>query len=111
MTYDYNHNIYYNPEKHGLTVVAEIEYSSGEYEFDTRVVWRDASGKLYTARDSGCSCPTPFEEVTMQEADSFSYDAIHSEVMNEDHYGYVSEEQKQEFLRDVRAAMTNYNGG
>lgn len=54
-------NIYYSPEKWGLSVVAEIEYSDGNYVFDTRVVWRHKDGVVYTARDSGCSCPTPFE--------------------------------------------------
>ena len=50
---DYDMNVYYNPEKHGLTPVAEYEYSSGMYEFDTRVIWRhQASGALYMARDS-----------------------------------------------------------
>lgn len=58
----YDSNPYYNPEKCGLEIVAELEFSDGNYEFDTRVVWRDVkSGKLYTARDSGCSCPTPFD--------------------------------------------------
>ena len=106
--YDYDMNIYYNPEKHGLTVVAEIEYSSECYEFDTRVVWKDTSGKLYTARDSGCSCPIPFEEVTLEEADCFSFNVLREEVLNEDHDGYVTEEQKQSFLRTVKEAMNDY---
>lgn len=59
---DYDVNIYYHPEKLGLTEVAEIDWSSGSYEFDYRVVWKDANGILYTARDSGCSCPSPFED-------------------------------------------------
>jgi hypothetical protein len=58
----WNDNIFYNPEKHGLTVIGEVEFSDGFYQFDTRVAWRDEDGKVYTARDSGCSCPTPFEE-------------------------------------------------
>lgn len=41
-----------------------MDYSSGSYEFDYRVVWRRLSdGVLLTARDSGCSCPTPFEYI------------------------------------------------
>jgi hypothetical protein len=55
---------YYNPGRCWLEKVAEIEYSGGCYEFDTRMVWRDiATGTLWTARDSGCSCPSPFENV------------------------------------------------
>ena len=49
------HNIYYSPEKFGLTQIASIDYSTGSYEFDDRIVWQDASGKLWTDRDSGCS--------------------------------------------------------
>jgi hypothetical protein len=33
-------------------------------QFDYRVIWRHADGTLYTARDSGCSCPSPFEDYT-----------------------------------------------
>ena len=55
-------NPYYDCEKCGLDLVGEIDYSSGSYEFDTRVVWkRKKDGRLLTARDAGCSCPTPFE--------------------------------------------------
>lgn len=32
------------------------------YEFNTFVVWKHKSGKIYCACDSGCSCPTPFED-------------------------------------------------
>jgi hypothetical protein len=49
-------NIYYNPEKFGLEIVGEVDFSSGYYEFDLRVVWRKKGTKiLLTARDSGCS--------------------------------------------------------
>ena len=58
---DYDRNVYYAPETWGLKSVGEIEYSSGCYEFDTRVIWQDELGNFFTARDSGCSCPTPFE--------------------------------------------------
>lgn len=57
-------NIYDDPEKFGLAIVGEVEFSSGAYEFDTSVVWRDAdTGDLFYADDSGCSCPIPFEGV------------------------------------------------
>jgi hypothetical protein len=47
--------LYSSPEEFGLTVVAEVDYSDGDYCFDYRIVWRDASGKFWTSRDSGCS--------------------------------------------------------
>ena len=56
-------DVYYSPEKHGLKPVFETDYSSESYEFDLRVIWlHEESGRYYTARDSGCSCPCPFED-------------------------------------------------
>lgn len=55
-------SIYYNPDDLGLEVVAEDDWGD-PYEFDIRVVWlHRESNTLYTARDSGCSCPSPFED-------------------------------------------------
>ncbi len=60
------YNIYYNPEKFGLTVIGEIDY--GEmYEFDKIVVWERSDGVYVWGADSGCSCPTPFEDTTLDE--------------------------------------------
>jgi hypothetical protein len=58
----YESNPYYSPEGWGLETVAEVEYSDMDYQFDLRVVWKDEKGRLYTARNSGCSCPAPFED-------------------------------------------------
>lgn len=63
----YDANVYYHPEKSGLTTTGEVDFSSGCYEFDYTVVWRDASGQLYYADDSGCSCPSPFETTGMDD--------------------------------------------
>lgn len=56
---------YYNdpvnsPEKYGLELVGQVEWSSGYYEFDTTAVLKNADGRFCYAEDSGCSCPTPF---------------------------------------------------
>jgi hypothetical protein len=59
----YECNPYYNPESLGLITIAELEFSDRSYQFDTLVVWKHKdSGKFYTARDAGCSCPVPFED-------------------------------------------------
>jgi hypothetical protein len=47
-------NIYDDPEKFGLQIVAEVEEQSN-YSFDKFVVWKDKHGKLYYKSDSGCS--------------------------------------------------------
>lgn len=54
-------SVYYSPENHGLEIVGTAE-AGWDYEFDMFVIWRDATGQLYYAMDSGCSCPSPFED-------------------------------------------------
>lgn len=57
----WNNNLYYNPEDSGLTKVAELELTEPFYSFDLAAAWRDTEGQFYLGTDSGCSCPTPFE--------------------------------------------------
>lgn len=55
-------NPYYHPEKLGLEVVETFEYSPEDYGYDVRFIWRHTeTGVLYSARDYGCLCLTPFE--------------------------------------------------
>ena len=97
-------NAYYNPEKLGLEQVASIEYSSGSYEFDTRVVWRHKeTGKLYTARDSGCSCPTPFEGCqSLEDLADFSASKIIEEAKEEARNSYYGGEPVSEFIEEIK---------
>jgi len=55
---------YYQPESFGLTMVHEIDGPDACYSFDMFVLWRHADGRLFYATDSGCSCPSPFEDFT-----------------------------------------------
>jgi hypothetical protein len=58
-------SLLYNPEDYGVSIVYEFEAYEPDYSFDTLVVVRElATGKLYCAADSGCSCPVPFEDHT-----------------------------------------------
>jgi hypothetical protein len=57
----YETNPYYYPEKHGLRKIAEADLSEPDYSFDILAVWADANG-FYLGTDSGCSCPSPFED-------------------------------------------------
>lgn len=54
-------NIYYDPGSFGLTIIAELA-KPPNYDFDMVVLWRDRDGKVLGGHDSGCSCPTPFED-------------------------------------------------
>jgi hypothetical protein len=56
-------NVYYDPEEFGLETVGTIELAEPDYSFDFGVVWyHPASERFYFATDSGCSCPTPFDD-------------------------------------------------
>lgn len=48
----------------GLTVVAEFNDPHASYSFDDFIIWQDnETGFLYYGADSGCSCPSPYENV------------------------------------------------
>lgn len=53
-------DIYYNPQDYGLTLLGTVDLSEPDYSFDLLAVWKGKKG-YYLATDSGCSCPTPFE--------------------------------------------------
>ena len=93
-------DIYYHPEKYDLEIVASIDYSGGHYEFDYRVVWRHIkSGKLYTARDSGCSCPMPFENYKkIEDLEEYSYNYVRNEALEESRQDYYDGESAPEFI-------------
>ncbi len=68
MSWDWEKNLYSNPEKSGLKIVGQVDFSSGSYEFDYLVVWQDVeTGDTYYASDSGCSCPSPFENLERED--------------------------------------------
>lgn len=56
-------NIYYDPEDFGLEVVGSFEWSEPCYSFDTLAVWKERRGRYWIGEDSGCSCPSPFENI------------------------------------------------
>lgn len=84
-------NIYYSPQEFNVTILGEIEFSDGYYQFNTRVFWKGKDGTIYTYRDSGCSCPTPFEDVSSLDdltiVNSDDIDWLIGEVRS-DVYGY-----------------------
>jgi hypothetical protein len=99
MSYD-DPNPYYNPEKFGLEIVAQVDYCSGSYEFDQRIIWKHKeTGKLYTARDSGCSCPTPFEDYKkLEDLADYSYDFVRNEALEEARKEYYNGDPVSDFV-------------
>lgn len=55
--------IYGSPDKFGLELIGEIDWSDGCYQFDYTVVWKRRDGSFVYGEDQGCSCPSPFEDV------------------------------------------------
>lgn len=101
-------NIYYSPEDFGLEPFAELELSEPDYSFDILMVWRHIkSGTLMWMSDSGCSCPSPFEDYSdIDELPTLETDLD---------YRYLEEVAKtaddrvamRAFLRKVRRAMAS----
>jgi hypothetical protein len=61
--YDPHANPYYSPAAVGLKILFEEDDRNACYSFDQVVVFGSlASGAVYMATDSGCSCPSPFED-------------------------------------------------
>lgn len=77
MSYD----LYTSPERFDLEIVSVLSDDNLSYEYDMLVVWTDRDGRVFYGTDSGCSCPSPFEdyrdlsdatEVTLDTWDGFS---------------------------------------
>ena len=109
--------IYDNPEQLELKVFAEISNLALDYEFSMFVVWQDKRGNLFYAEDSGCSCPSPFENITGVEelntvigADGLKafFDALTGwgKANSEDTYGDPCIVDTTKVRRKVREYMT-----
>jgi hypothetical protein len=95
-------NVYYSPEDFGLTVVDELS-KDPDYDFDMLVVWRHEDGTLYWAHDSGCSCPTPFEDYNRLSDLYVLKDTLREFRQAMDYMYGVSEEDKIKFLQKFGA--------
>lgn len=97
-------DVYYQPEHFGLQQIAQIDYSDGSYQFDYRVIWRHTDGRMFTARDSGCSCPSPFEDyISLDMLEPFVLADIEDEANKEASSDYYQGDDIQPFLEKVRS--------
>ena len=100
-------NIYYSPEDHGLKVMWQIE-KEPEYDFDMTIVWKRISdGALFWASDSGCSCPSPFEDYSgigdLTPLTQATFGELESHVRGHWSFGAAD---KVEFLSKIRRALS-----
>jgi hypothetical protein len=98
-------NPYFYPEKLGLQIVAELQFSYDSHDYDLRVVWKKLdTGKLFTARDSGNSATIRFDEYqSISKLSRLNFDELRREVLG-DKSGNFSPEAAQEFLKKARDA-------
>lgn len=104
-------SIYYSPEDHGLEVFGELDEPNMSYEFHMLVVWQSKDGRLWYAEDSGCSCPSPFEDChstdDLIEITHASLDQFWADV--NDFSGYSNEGilacEKTRLLSEVTSAL------
>lgn len=70
--------------------LGEVEWSDESYQFDlTRVYVEDGTGNLFFADDIGCSCPTPFEDTTVDDLTPITrlqdwYDYVETRIVPND---------------------------
>jgi hypothetical protein len=70
-------SIYYSPEDHSLKLFGELDEPNLSYEFHMLVVWVSHDGRLWYAEDSGCSCPSPFEDFhSVDDLIEITYDSL-----------------------------------
>ncbi len=85
-------DVYYQAEQFGLTQLGEIEWAEPDYSFDIGVVWIDEAGDLFYGQDSGCSCPSPFEDFTSKDhLDKLTFPELQEKLEKEAEEHYISE--------------------
>ena len=103
----YDDDVYYQPEKFGLTPILEINLEDEPYQFHIFAMWRHEDGTVYWATDSGCSCPSPFEDYkSVNDLNEYDYVAI-EEYLRDSINSYsstITEDNIDGYLYDVRRA-------
>lgn len=56
-------DVYNQPGSFDLTFIGSIEWDDEPWQFNLTGVWIDADKNVYYGDDSGCSCPSPFEDI------------------------------------------------
>ena len=82
-----------------IPFLCDLHEPDRDYEFHILSVWRDErTGHLYYAEDSGCSCPTPFED--------YRFDPARPQDTN---LSRLSKHDFDEFSRNVKKFPASYS--
>lgn len=54
--------MYYGDLPDGVTFIGDIEWDDEAYQFNMTGIWKTKRGEYWIGDDSGCSCPSPFED-------------------------------------------------
>ncbi|QNO12443.1 hypothetical protein SEA_MULCHMANSION_274 [Streptomyces phage MulchMansion] len=46
-----------------LEFVDSFDWDHEQWQFNITQVWKETRGRYYVASDSGCSCPSPFQNI------------------------------------------------
>jgi hypothetical protein len=99
----YSENIAYQPEKFGLEFHGSLDLEDEPYQFYIVGVWEGPEG-FYISTDSGCSCPSPWENhMSMEDLTGpLTREQAHEEITslwNNSYYkGSLPERDLEQFL-------------
>ncbi len=94
-----------------LALIADVDLAEPDYSFDLlRIYLRKHDGMLLWATDSGCSCPSPFEDTKVSDLRESTaatlLDTFMSEWERETHYsGYPAAVIRKSIADAVREAV------
>lgn len=111
---------YYQPEAFGLTQIGLLDDPNACWSFNYLAVWQHEDGRVFWAQDSGCSCPSPFEdynslddldEVTDDTWDVFQV-AVEQHCLTYEieswHWDYDAENPANNIPRDTQGAERSH---
>ena len=107
-------NINYNPKEFNLSILHGMDEEGLSYEFNEFRVWSDnKTNRVFWAVDSGCSCPTPFEDYWFNSADDTNLEEVtqynfHSFETAVNNFP-VTMEERQECLKTIKDFLKNHN--
>jgi hypothetical protein len=113
-------NPYYSPKQMGLELIATVEEDES-YQFHIVAAWvgtvtetfhghRATTYRIFWAADSGCSCPSPFEDytsietLTVYNGSKSSYQELVAAVEDV----AIDDASRVDFLRQVQAAYREH---